>query len=206
MWAGLRLIACSAALFACSEAMAEDLGRIGPVWPVAERDLSQVLIERMREKERSGELARMHQRMRKRARDYVHQPGSLHLPRADRDRSFRLDPSIEVLYDIRGENGRLLHAAGTRVNPLEHVQLSKRLVFLDQSDAQQTAWLDRHLQRAGRTKIVLTGGSPELLARRLGLPVYFDQKGLLVEQLEIRAVPAIVSQDGKQLLIREERP
>jgi len=62
-----------------------------------------------------------------------------------------------------------LHAAGTTVNPLEHVALSRRLLFFDGRDPDQVGWA-RALQRAAqeRAKPILTRGSPVELIEAWG--------------------------------------
>lgn len=59
---------------------------------------------------------------------------------------------------------------------------------------------------AGAVKPVLTGGSYLELMRRWRVPVYYDQRGLLVRRLAITHVPALVSQDGRRLRIDELVP
>ncbi|MGQ0622910.1 MAG: type-F conjugative transfer system protein TraW [Panacagrimonas sp.] len=206
MSAGLRLIVCWAVLTVCCSAQAEDLGQVGRSWPVAEHDMAESLMARLRAKERSGELAKLHEGMRERAKDFARVPRSLGLPRALRTRSFRFDPSITVPYDLRDSEGRVFQKAGTSVNPLDHMTLTKRIVFVDAADATQLDWLRKHLATPGAVKLVLTGGSPEALSKHLQRPAWFDQDGSLVKTFGIRAVPAVVTQDGRQLRVQEEQP
>lgn len=206
MWAGFRLIVCWVVLTACFEALAEDLGQVGRAWPVAERDLSEVIIGRLREKEASGELARLHEGMRARARATVRQPPTLGLPRVKLPRSYLFDPSVTVPYDLADHGGKVFYRAGQRVNPLAHRSLTRRIVFLDGSDAAQMHWLRRELSLPGAMKLVLTGGSPEAVRETVQQPVWFDQDGSLVQTFGITAVPAIVAQEGQQLRVREVRP
>lgn len=206
MWAGFRLIVCWAVLTACFEAQAEDLGQVGRTWPVAERDLSEVIIGRLREKQASGELARLHEGMRARARAAVREPRSLRLPRVKTPRSYLFDPSVTVPYDLADHGGKLFYRAGQRVNPLAHRSLTRRIVFLDGSDAAQLDWLRRELRQPGAVKLVLTAGSPEAVRKVVQRPVWFDQDGSLVQTFGIAAVPAIVAQEGQQLRVREVRP
>lgn len=206
MLAGLRRIACWAVLTACCSAQAEDLGQVGRSWPVAERDMAETLIARLREKERSGELARLHEGMRERAKARVRAPRSLGLPRVVTTRSFVFDPSVTVPYDLNDAEGRVFQKAGTRVNPLDHMTLTKRIVFVDAADAMQRDWLRKQLAAPGAMKLVLTGGSPETVSKQLHRPAWFDQDGSLVKTFGIQAVPAVVSQDGRLLRVVEERP
>jgi conjugal transfer pilus assembly protein TraW len=95
-------------------------------------------------------------------------------------------------------------AAGTVVNPLDTVTLSKPLLFFDGRDDEQVKrareLLDRH---RGAMKPVLTAGSWLALMRRWKQPVYFDQHGQITARLGITRVPALVTQDGRRLRIDE---
>ncbi len=201
--AGYLAAASLAALAACSEARAEDLGTVGPVYEVAEPDLLATLEQRAREAMESGRWEALMARTRERARAYVRRPPGRKLARAARGRSWLLDPTIEVPYDVRDAEGRLLFPAGTRVNPLDHIRLSSRLVFLDGDDPEQVAWAERLLAEPHLTKPVLVSGSPTALMERWGRPVYFDQHGWLVSQFQIEALPAVVRQEGRALRIEE---
>jgi len=206
MSAGLRRIVCWAVLTVCCSAQAEDLGQVGRSWPVAERDMAEALIARLREKERSGELAKLHEGMRERAQATARAPRSLGLPRVVKTRRFMFDPSVTVPYDLSDAEGRAFHKAGTSVNPLDHMTLTKRIVFVDAADSMQLDWLRKQLATPGAMKLVLTGGSPETVSKQLHRSAWFDQDGSLVKTFGIKAVPAVVSQDGRLLRVVEERP
>lgn len=67
------VLACSALWFSLA-AHATDLGTVGPTYDIGEPHLLQMIEQRLREKERSGELARVEQEARRRGIDSVHQP------------------------------------------------------------------------------------------------------------------------------------
>ena len=184
---------------------AEDLGVIGPVYAISEPSLLDVILARLRAAEASGELARLQQEARTRARREIEQPAAVTgLTRTTRPRSFYYDPSTVVPDAITDAKGKVIVAPGTIVNPLESVSLSQRLLFIDARDATQVARAQMFLeQQQGKLKLILTGGSYLELMQRLHRPVYFDQQGRLTAKLGIRQVPALVSQDGKRLRIDE---
>lgn len=190
----------------------DDLGVIGPQWPIRETDLLDAMLSKVRQKQRSGETAQLAARMKQQAQNYAQSPPSLRLARAVRHRSSHFDPSIVVPDDIRDAQGRVLYAKGTTVNPLQHYPLSKTLLLIDASDADQLAWLKRRLTRETTTtsKVILTGGSPTELAKTLQRPVFFDQNGTLIQRFGIRAVPATVQIDpasaNSRLLVQEFDP
>lgn len=186
-------------------AHAEDLGVIGPVYSIAEKDLLAFIEARLRAKEQSGELAALRREATDRALRSIEepQPGT-EVGKATKARTYYYDPSVVVPANITDEAGKVLIPAGTKVNPLDAVSLSKQLLFFDARDPKQLrqarALIASH---HGNVKPILTGGSYMDLMRRWKLRVYYDQQGALVKQLGIRAVPALVSQEGKRLRIDE---
>ena len=183
----------------------EDLGRVGPVYPVAEPDLLELIQSRLQQKQKSGELARIERDFRDRSRQAIESPRPVAgLVRTRSPRTFHLDPSVTVPETLRDHEGKVLVAAGTRVNPLDFVSLSNHLVLFDARDSAQTRKalaLRDHYQ--GRVHLILTGGSYIDFMKHFDVRVYFDQQGLLVRRLGIRQVPALVTQEGKRLRIDE---
>jgi conjugal transfer pilus assembly protein TraW len=199
-------IACTA-LAVASTVHAQDLGVIGPVYPIAEPSLLDVVLGKLRDAEASGELARLQRDTQARVQREVEMPAPVAgITKTVRPRTRYYDPSIIVPDAIRDADGKVLIAPGTKLNPLDTVSLSRPLLFLD---ARDTTQLDRARQllneHAGRVKLILTGGSYLELMRRWQVPVYFDQHGHLTDKLGIQHVPAMVTQDGKRLRIDEIR-
>ncbi|WP_377705313.1 type-F conjugative transfer system protein TraW [Pseudoduganella sp. UC29_71] len=206
MRAGLSAWAAGAAV-AGPGAQAASLGAIGPVYRIAEEDLLAMIERRLREKEANGELAQLRGHAVERARQGVLRPAPLGLPVARTARTFHYDPSYALERNIVDASGKLLFPAGTRANPLDIVPLTRRLLFFDARDVRQVALAANLLGTyAGAVKPVLTGGSYLELMRRWRVPVYYDQRGLLVRRLAITHVPALVSQDGRRLRIDELVP
>jgi conjugal transfer pilus assembly protein TraW len=184
---------------------AVDLGTLGPTYEIAEPHLLAFVEQRLREKERSGELQRLAEAARARGIDTVRQPPPVEgLRTTERPRTFYVDPSFTLDRNISDPLGRLLFAAGTRKNPLEVVSLSRHLLFFDARDPRQVKHARELSGRyAGRIKPILTGGSYLDLMKAWRVPVYYDQSGTLTRRFGIRQVPALVSQDGLRLRIDE---
>lgn len=204
------LIALLAALSAAATppAAAEsetDLGVIGPVYPVEEPDMLRAIEARLREKARTGELARLEREGIARAERSLRTPQPVEgLRRATTARVAYLDPSVRFARAVQGPDGASVVPAGSRINPLEHVTLSNALLFFDARDRDQVRHAATLLaERAGRVKPILVGGSYVELTRAWRTRVYYDQGGVLVRRLGIRQVPALVTQEGKRLRIEE---
>ena len=182
-------------------ASAKDLGVRGATWPVAEPDLLEEIEARLVGMQRSGELARLEDEARSRARRKLEEPDpvpGIAPARDHRSRSF--DPSVAVARDIRTPDGVLIAAAGTRVNPLERLPLTRDLVFVDGRREAEIAWALAHERPV---KIVLLAGRPLDLMRRHRRPFFFDAGGRLAERFAITATPTLVVQDGQALRITE---
>jgi conjugal transfer pilus assembly protein TraW len=190
-------------LLPCAHAL--DAGVIGPTYEIAEPHLLKFIEQRLRQKEASGELRWLQEEARNRGIDAVRSPAPVAgLATTQARRSFYYDPTYTLDRNVQDGQGRLMFAAGTRANPLDIVSLSKRLLFFDARDPQQVAQARRLIaQYDGRVKPILTGGSYLDLMQAWQLPVYYDQLGMLTKRLGIRQVPALVSQEGKQLRIDE---
>ena len=195
----------SVALLVPISGAAQDLGVIGPVYAIAEPNLMEVILARLREADTSGALAKLQQDARSGAKREVEHPAAVtRVTKTTQPRSFYYDPTIVVPYPITDAEGRVIVSPGTQVNPLDTVSLSKHLFFFDARDAGQIKRARQLLDRYhGRVKLILTGGSYLDLAHKWRLPVYYDQQGTLTEKLRIGHVPALVSQEGKRLRIDE---
>lgn len=184
---------------------AMDLGVIGPTYEISEPHLLQMIEQRLRAKERSGELGRLEAEARKRGIATVKNPPPVTgLRPTDTVRTFYFDPSFTLDRNLLGPQGELLFAAGTRKNPLEVVSLSRHLLFFDARDPRQVGRARQLIALyQGRVKPILVGGSYLDLMQSWHVPVYYDQQGLLTRRLGITQVPALVSQEGLRLRIDE---
>lgn len=182
-----------------------DLGRVGPTYPIAETDMLKLIESRLREKEKSGDLKKLQQEAVKRSLSSVENPKPVSgLSKSTKTRTFYHDPSITAPRNITDAAGKILVVAGTRVNPLDYVSMTRHLLFFDgrdKSQIKQAEGLIEHYQ--GRLKPILTAGSYVELMRQWKAQVYYDQGGALVRRFGIEHVPALVSQEGKRLRIDE---
>src|SRR5207237_10671897 len=98
-----------------SDAPAENLGTMGPTYPIAEQHLLDQIMTRLREKERSGELARQQQLARTRAIQAVTNPKPVAgLQRVEAARTFYFDPSFTLEENVVDGTGALLFQVATR--------------------------------------------------------------------------------------------
>ena len=190
-----------AVLLCPSHALARDFGQRGTVFPVIERDLLEQIHSRLTQMESSGETARLNEDLKRRTIARVNRPDPVAgIVRASEARRWHFDPTITLAADIRGAKGELIHAAGTRVNPLDSVGLRADLLFLDGDDPDQLTWA---LKQAANAKLILVKGAPLELMKAGQRRFYFDQGGKLTARFGIRSVPARVRQQGRLLEVSE---
>lgn len=195
------LVAC---LGAAAPAFARDYGQQGAVWPIVEPDLLAQIRARLTHLEKTGETARLNEELKRRTIARVNRPEPVSgVGSASATRSWRFDPTITVERNIADDKGRVIMAAGTRVNPLDTVPLRVPLVFLDGDDPAQLAWAARSFGPT-RAKLILVRGAPLELMKARQRRFYFDQGGSLVKHFGIRAVPATVEQQGRVLVVTEQ--
>jgi len=186
---------------------AKDFGNRGANYPVAEESILLSLQKKFAELD----LKKEGERMRSIAEERVRNPAPVSgiIP-AKETREFWHDPTYILTEDAVLPCGRVLYKAGTAVNPLDYMDLDRRLFFIDGREEKQVEWLKGQLLPGSSSfdkkiedRIILVGGSPPEIQDKLGFEVYFDQGGELTTRFGIRGSPAVAEQAGKNLKIVE---
>ncbi len=181
--------------------LAKNLGVRGQIWAIAEPDLLTQIEARLVTLKDSGELNRLGEEARSRARSLIEAPERIEGIAPARERSTRLfDPAITVERDIVTADGTLIATAGTRINPFAHYPLTRDLLFVDGTRAVEVDWALAHERPA---KIILLAGRPLELARTHGRPFFFDQGGTLTARFDLQATPSLIGREGTHLRITE---
>ena len=184
-------------------ALAKDYGVSGHTFEIKEEGFLSMIYRKLQEIDLSEENKKMQQLAIKK----VEQPTAVEgIKRAEKDQSFTFDPTYEVTEDIILPSSQVLYSIGTKVNPLEHVKLDKKLVFIDGKDRDQVRWFIKQVGEGNfkeEDKLILVNGRPLELGDKLQRQVYFDQAGVLTSRFKIEQVPAIVEQEGKLLRVKE---
>lgn len=194
-------------------AYAKDFGTRGHAYKIAEQSFLEMIDQRLQKVDMEKEQAKMTTI----TKDRVENPNPVYgIKPATKHRIFSYDPTYTLDQDAVLPCGKILHKAGTTVNPLEHMDLNRRMFFIDARYQNQIKWLKTQLANPVtiakqiepvEDRIILIGGSPFKLKEEIGEQhknkVYFDQHGELTTRFNIKASPAVVMQDGLKLKIEE---
>lgn len=198
------LVLVAAALIVCasSPSQAKDYGHVGNVFPVIEADLLRVIEMKLTALKANGQMDAMNERFRQRTEAKVRRPTPVPgIERAIAPRSWLFDPSIVIDHDIRDQKGNLIAERGRRVNPLDFIVVKTPLVFIDGDDPAQIAWALKTYDASA--KLIMVSGAPLEAMTTHHRRFYFDQNGELTAKFGIRAVPAVVVQEGHAMRVRE---
>jgi conjugal transfer pilus assembly protein TraW len=183
----------------------KDIGLVGEVRDIAERDLIEVMQERMAKldvnKLKNGAINRFWANQSFQDLDIVAE-----------SKTRRLDPTIVVPQEMRAPDGTLIHAAGSLINPLDIRPFNQRLVIINPSEKWQLTLARGQIKDFGRDQlvtIILTSvprdsGWDELkeIESFLGQPAYILPKDVK-DRFDLRAAPSVVTADTKFFYISE---
>lgn len=182
-----------------------DLGAIGDLIAITERDLIEVM------KERFAKLNPDEIKKKAMSRFWMNQ-SFIELPQATDSLLRRLDPTIVVPQEMRAPDGTLIHAAGATINPLDIRPFLQRLVVIDPGQDWQVALARDQIQTYGQNQlvtIILTRlpretGWDELkkVEDTLGQAVYILQPEVH-QRFDLQHVPSIVTAKEKHFYIQE---
>ncbi len=198
---------------------AVDLGNVSHTFPVVEEGF----VAMIKRKLGNVDIEKERIKMERIARDRIENPQAVDgITPARSTRIFYYDPTYTLEEDAVLPCGKVLYTAGTKVNPLDHMVLDRRMIFVDARVKTEVEWLKEQILDAEKRedkditkdtiedRIILVGGSVfklkdeiELLGPEHREKVYFDQAGELTSKFGIKATPAVALQEGRFLKIEE---
>ena len=186
-------------------AFAKDYGIIGTTYQITEKSLLEEIQEKLQQAKKDGRLNKFQEQVKNNIYQQINDPQAIHkLKNGTKNRQWLYDPSVSLPYDLKDQSGKIFYQANSKVNPLEKINLTKSLIFINGSDSKQVKWaLDLYHQRKGRVKIILTEGKIIDLMKTKKIRFYFDQNQILIKKFQIQALPALVEQQEKMLKIME---
>lgn len=192
-----------------------ELPTLGKTYEIQEQSLLDVIMNRLKEKQANGEMEQLQKEMVERSKKNIERPRGISLPSTQNANIRFFDPTITVNNDIQLEDGRVLHPAGTKINPLDIRPFTKRFIFIDGDNEQQVEYaVSEHKKSGYRDKIILVRGSFGDLTRKHKIRFYFDQqmqtgqrgRRTLVQEFGVQNLPTLVYQEkfeDRHLIIEE---
>ena len=188
-------------------ALGFDFGKVGTSFVVEEEGFVEMMLRKLKEVNWEAENEKMKSIAIRRVQNPIAVAG---IKPATENREFWYDPTYTLKEDVVLLCGKVLHKAGKTVNPLDYMDLERKLFFIDGREAMQVEWLKQQLvpdssneENKPENRVILVGGSVFDLQEELGSEVYFDQAGELTTRFGIRGSPALAKQDGKLIRVEE---
>ena len=171
-------------------ALGFDFGKVGTSFVVEEEGFVEMMLRKLKEVNWEAENKKMKNIAIRRVQNPIAVAG---LKPATENREFWHDPTYTLKEDVVLPCGKILHRAGKAVNPLDYMDLERKLFFIDGREARQVEWLKQQLvpdssneENKLENRVILVGGSVFDLQEELGSEVYFDQAGELTTRFGIR--------------------
>lgn len=174
---------------------ANTVARFGGLFPVIEKDIREVILNKLSALENSGELKQLKKDVIERVEKQIERPKPSNLTTTTTPEVFYVDPSITINEDIYSADGEPIAKAGERINPFKRINFSKTLIFFNADDKRQINWVKAQYGQYSHVKFILTGGSIKEAQSLFGR-VYFDLNQTLSRKLHIKHVPSVVVQDA----------
>lgn len=208
-------------MFLPTTLLAENLGVVAHVYPIAEPNMLDVIHQKLQALLVTGQLKRLEQQVTARVRAHVLRPPAVSEVSSNTVvKTVYYTPQVTLKHTLYDNQGRILFFAGTKVNALDAKSVhhllpnavippfNEVLIFINADRPAEV----RFAQHAVRTiqkktparliKIILVKGNLATASNALGR-IYFDQSGRLCRKLKITGTPAVVTRDGIRLKISE---
>jgi conjugal transfer pilus assembly protein TraW len=186
-----------------------DLGQHGETSEVSERDMLEVVDEVHK---RADEQYPVTEETREASyQRYWDGLRFTDLPVAREDRVREVDPSFVVSKTITTPDGTVIATAGQKVNPLDHLPFTQRLIVFDATDPAQRELVQQAKDEAQGRRVTLIstryqreGGFAGLMEvwEEWGEPIYLLQSDVQ-QRFKIERVPSVVDGGERVFLVRE---
>ncbi len=177
------------------------IGTFGKVYPIAEKSALKEIEERVREIDIADIIKP--EEIRERLKNY-RPPNASRLGHATEDRTFLVDMTYTLSFDIPDGRGGILYPKGFTFNPLEYVPFSRTLVVIDGTEEKEIEWfLASEYSKRRDIMLLITDGSWYDLSQRLKIPVFYLTEPLRT-RLGLEKTPSMVyKKDSRHLEVRE---
>jgi len=175
---------------------AKDLGLIGRVYPIKERDALEELEARAAKVNWKKHLDKI--------KPEKYRPGNLvGLPRATKTTRRLVDMTYTLDMDVPDGKGGIIYPKGYSFNPLDYLPFRKVLVIINPDDPDQLLWF-KSSEYATRIDVMplITQGSAVGIGKSISRPVFYADSRI-IDKFDVRSVPAVVRQSGRMMEVAE---
>ncbi len=179
--AALSVALLGAALSTTALASDQDLGVLGPTWEIVEPDMRLAIVA-----EAHGvDWDSVNEHLAGQAQNHTRDIPDWFVPIAEHTETHFVDPSYTLGEDIEAlkrqpdgtYQGGVIYEAGTKVNPLKHIQPENWLLVVDlRADDQLELAMTLKARHPANLTVIVTAGDPGSLASDLGQAVYFAEE------------------------------
>lgn len=159
---------------------------LGPMYPVIEPDLLEILTQHA--KEEAANVQKRYEETKKRFEAWTDRPTGTVLPTTDKERTWAIRPMIADRSILEGFERHWLLIDADRES---HLTYARRFM---------------KGQTVATHRVILVSGSVKTAQETLKTRVWFDQRARLVEKLGIKTLPCIVKLNADGLLLKEVQP
>ncbi len=185
-----------------------DMGTRGPVEEIAERDLIEVMKEKMATIDWSD-------KKEKAINNFWKKQEFINLPRTRIANTRHVDPTILITADINDADGNAIILQGTKINPLEMKPFTQAVIVLDPLDKIQVELIDKHISNLNKAHSTVTiivtqfdkdkgWDSYKAITEHFDKPV-FKLTSEIVSRFELNSLPVIITADNnnKVFIVKE---
>ena len=188
-------------VFSSVPSFSKVIGTFGKVYPIAEKSALKEIEERVKEVDIADIIKP--EEIRERLKNY-RPPNASRLGHATEDRTFLVDMTYTLPFDIPDGRGGILYPKGFTFNPLEYVPFSRTLVVIDGTEEKEIEWfLSSEYIKRRDVMLLITDGSWYDLSQKLGVPVYYLTEPIR-SRFKLEKTPSIVyKKDSRYVEARE---
>mgnify|MGYP001117796549 FL=1 len=172
---------------------------IGKTYPVVESDIYDELMAKVR----SYDWSKVFDKDRFVEKVKKWKPSVISLSRAPENRTFTVDLTWTLPYDIKDIDGKVIYPKGYIFNPLDYVVMPTQLVIINGEDEDQVKWFKSSpYGKAPAVMLLITDGSWFELSSKLKRAVYWAVPQI-IEGFRIKHLPSVVYQKGNRMVVEE---
>lgn len=187
-------------LSACGPVCAKIEGRSGNIYQIAEPDA----LKELEDKAASMGKKSVDKEETTRKIETYRPSNLVSLPPAKKDRTFQVDMTYKLEFDIPDGKGGILYPKGFIFNPLEYVPFSRTIVVLNGAAESEVDWFtaSEYYKRAD-VMLLITDGKWKDLIGRLKRNVFHLTEPIAM-RFRVSATPSVIAKkDNKFMEVRE---